>query len=126
MTLDRIIEHEVVLADGTIANVPVSSSTEEQEQEQEQPDYESLSWALRGAGPSFGIITAFTLRTYPMPLVTVHFDYWFPAAEAGPAADALMAYQEWLPWVPGELGLAFMYIRGEIDGTIEFKLTGEY
>lgn len=120
LTLDRIVSHEVVLADGTIANVPVSPPTKGQR----QSEYESLSWALRGAGPSFGIITSLTLRTYEMPPVTVQFDYRFTAVEAGPAADALMAYQEWIPWVPGELGLAFMYTSGEGKGTITYQLTG--
>jgi FAD/FMN-containing dehydrogenase len=44
---DRVIGHEVVLADGTIAH---ASATENND----------LFWALRGAAPSFGIITVST------------------------------------------------------------------
>ncbi|KIM28277.1 Glucooligosaccharide oxidase [Serendipita vermifera MAFF 305830] len=121
LTMDRIVSHEVVLSDGTISNVPVSSSSKEG-----QADLGPLSWALRGAGPSFGVITSYTLRTFPMPPVAVHFDYWFSPVGASLAADAMIAYQDWIPWVPGEIGLAFMFMTGEGDGTIQYKLTGQY
>lgn len=41
---DRVTEHEVVLADGAITRASDSTN-------------EGLFWALKGAGPSFGIIT---------------------------------------------------------------------
>ncbi|KAJ4286544.1 hypothetical protein N0V90_013244 [Kalmusia sp. IMI 367209] len=50
--LDNVYEYEVVLANGTI-----TTASEEQ-----NPD---LYFALRGGGNNFGIVTAFTIRTFP-------------------------------------------------------------
>ncbi|KAJ4298229.1 hypothetical protein N0V90_006128 [Kalmusia sp. IMI 367209] len=49
-----VLSANVVLANGT--SVHTSSTT--------HPD---LFWALRGAGHNFGVVTSFTMRTYPIP-----------------------------------------------------------
>ncbi|KAH7883348.1 hypothetical protein F5I97DRAFT_229261 [Phlebopus sp. FC_14] len=56
LSVDNLVEAEIVLADGriVIAN------------ENEYPD---LWWALRGAGPAFGIVTRYKARAYPVPVV---------------------------------------------------------
>ncbi|KAN0081650.1 hypothetical protein V8E55_009274 [Tylopilus felleus] len=56
LSIDNLVEAEVVLADGriVIAN------------EKEHPD---LWWALRGAGPAFGVVTRYKARAYPVPVV---------------------------------------------------------
>ncbi|KAG2135592.1 hypothetical protein BD769DRAFT_1440884 [Suillus cothurnatus] len=56
LSSDNLVEAEVVLADGQI--VLVSHN--------EHPD---LWWALRGAGPAFGIVTRYKARAYPVPVV---------------------------------------------------------
>ncbi|RDW67425.1 FAD-binding oxidoreductase [Aspergillus mulundensis] len=61
--LDNVFEYEIVLANGTIATVNQSSS----------PD---LYWALRGGGNNFGIVTAFTVRTFEQgPVSTTRTTY---------------------------------------------------
>jgi FAD/FMN-containing dehydrogenase len=52
LTIDCLVEVEVVLADGSI----VTAS------ETQNPD---LFWAIRGAGSSFGVVTSFTSRLFP-------------------------------------------------------------
>lgn len=52
LTIDVLLEVEVVLADGSVVT---ASDTE-------NPD---LFWALRGAGTSFGAVTRFTSRAFP-------------------------------------------------------------
>ncbi|KAG0708533.1 hypothetical protein DFH29DRAFT_890693 [Suillus ampliporus] len=56
LSTDNLVEAEVVLADGQIVMVS----------ENEHPD---LMWALRGAGPAFGVVTRYKARAYPVPVV---------------------------------------------------------
>ncbi|KAG2347347.1 hypothetical protein BDR05DRAFT_957968 [Suillus weaverae] len=56
LSSDNLVEAEVVLADGQI--IVVSHN--------EHPD---LWWALRGAGPAFGVVTRYKTRAYPVPVV---------------------------------------------------------
>ncbi|KAL1866869.1 hypothetical protein Daus18300_006572 [Diaporthe australafricana] len=67
MALDQIVGLDVVQADGSI----VYASNDE------NPD---LFFAMRGAGPSFGIATTLYLQTQPAPPVTTYFGYSFPGA----------------------------------------------
>lgn len=56
LSSDNLVEAEVVLADGQIILV----------NRNEHPD---LWWALRGAGPAFGVVTRYKARAYPVPVV---------------------------------------------------------
>ncbi|KAL4079098.1 hypothetical protein J3A83DRAFT_4356097 [Scleroderma citrinum] len=56
LSVDNLVEAEVVLADGSI----VFAS------EKNHPD---LWWALRGAGSAFGVVTLYKARAYPVPVV---------------------------------------------------------
>lgn len=60
LTLDNMVEAEVVLADGSLVT---ASDTEN----------EDLFWALRGAGSSFGIVTSFKFKTFAAPTDNVIF-----------------------------------------------------
>ncbi|KIJ35610.1 Glucooligosaccharide oxidase [Sphaerobolus stellatus SS14] len=62
LTLDHLVEVEVVLADGTVTKAS----------KDEKPD---LFFALRGAGASFGIVTSFLFETHPAPTVTTHYSF---------------------------------------------------
>lgn len=55
---DCLVMNQCVLANGTI----ISATADE---------YFDLFWALRGGGNSFAIVTAFHLKTYSLPVVTV-------------------------------------------------------
>ncbi|KAI6046272.1 hypothetical protein EDC04DRAFT_2887952 [Pisolithus marmoratus] len=56
LSVDNLVEAEVVLADGRIV---IAS-------EKEHPD---LWWALRGAGSAFGVVTRYKALAYPVPVV---------------------------------------------------------
>ncbi|KAF9562951.1 hypothetical protein CPC08DRAFT_749159 [Agrocybe pediades] len=56
LSIDNLVEVEMVLADGRIVIIS----------ENEYPD---LWWALRGAGPCFGIATRYKAKAYPVPVV---------------------------------------------------------
>ncbi|KAB8213385.1 FAD dependent oxidoreductase [Aspergillus novoparasiticus] len=49
---NSVVNYEIVLADGTIVNANATS-------------YEDLYFSLKGAGNNYGIVTAFTVQTYP-------------------------------------------------------------
>ncbi|SPO29747.1 uncharacterized protein UTRI_05569 [Ustilago trichophora] len=62
LSLDNIVEVEMVLADGRI----VTLNDESKNKSQEERD---LWWAARGAAPCFGIVTRLTAKAYPVPSV---------------------------------------------------------
>jgi FAD/FMN-containing dehydrogenase len=80
LTIDNLLEAEVVLADGRVVH---ASETEE-------PD---LFWALRGGGGNFGIATAFTFRLHPVRNVIAGPTAW-PVSST---ADVLKWYRDFLP-----------------------------
>ncbi|KAJ7750109.1 hypothetical protein DFH07DRAFT_828209 [Mycena maculata] len=56
LSIDSLVEVEMVLADGRIIIV----------NEKEHPD---LWWGLRGAGPALGVVTRYKARAFPVPVV---------------------------------------------------------
>ncbi len=80
LTIDNLLEAEVVLADGTIVRAA----------EDEHPE---LFWALRGGGGNFGIVTSFTFRLHPVGNVICGPTAW-PISAMG---DVLQWYREFMP-----------------------------
>ena len=80
LTIDNLIEAEVVLADGRVVRAS----------ESEHPD---LFWALRGGGGNFGVVTSFVFRLHPVTTVVCGPTAW-PAAAT---ADVLAWFREFLP-----------------------------
>lgn len=77
--LDQVLEVEVVTADGKIQRA----------NEKENSD---LFWALRGAGSSYGVITEFTVKTYPEPGNVVQYTYGF---SFGKQTEMAPVYSKW-------------------------------
>src|SRR5215472_6285208 len=87
LTCDNVIGVEIVTADGVVKECSADS----------EPD---LFWACRGGGGgSFGVVTAFTFRTYPAPDLVLFFLQW-PWSAAG---QVVSAWQRWAPSAPDEL-----------------------
>jgi FAD/FMN-containing dehydrogenase len=80
LTIDNLIEAEVVLADGTAVRASEDEHTD-------------LFWALRGGGGNFGIVTSFTFRLHPVRNVICGPTAW-PISAMG---DVLKWYREFLP-----------------------------
>lgn len=56
LTIDNLLEAEMVLADGSVVTVNDRQNTD-------------LFWAIRGGGGNFGIVTSFTFRAHPVKTV---------------------------------------------------------
>ncbi|CAG8493318.1 5215_t:CDS:2 [Acaulospora colombiana] len=107
LLLDRVVSAEVVLANGTTVTASQSSN----------PD---LLWALKGAGPSFGIVTSWTYATVPAPPTAVAYDIdlpYFLTPES--LASTFNKFQSFVRTAPKELAMSFSmgaYANGVILG----------
>ncbi|KAG9055592.1 hypothetical protein FS842_001785 [Serendipita sp. 407] len=115
LAMDRIVEMQVVLADGSI----VTASNNDDK-------HKDLFWAMRGAGPSFGVALSFKLLTFSAPPTNVFFLYEWDAVRTSDATNAFLEYQKWLPDVPAELSTGFMFCRGEKKGYVHVWFSGQY
>ena len=88
LTIDNLLEAEVVVADGRV----VTAS------EERHPD---LFRALRGGGGNFGGVTSFLFRAHQVSQVYGGPIFW----EATHARAVMRAYRDYLPNAPEELGI---------------------
>lgn len=86
LTIDNLLEADLVLADGT----PVRASADE------NPD---LFWAIRGGGGNFGVATSFQFALHPVSTVLAGPTFW-PLEQT---QEVMRAYREFLPNAPREL-----------------------
>jgi FAD/FMN-containing dehydrogenase len=92
LTIDNLLEAEVVLADGEVVRASADS----------HPD---LFWALRGGGGNFGVVTSFLFRLNEVGTVVAGPTFW--AVED--AEEILSAYREFIPSAPRELNGFFAF-----------------
>jgi FAD/FMN-containing dehydrogenase len=88
LTIDNLLEADVVLADGRF----VTAS---------ETGHSDLFWALRGGGGNFGVVTSFLFRAHPVSEVYGGPIFW----EATHARAVMRAYRDYLPDAPEELGI---------------------
>ncbi|UCD48723.1 MAG: FAD-binding oxidoreductase [Phycisphaerales bacterium] len=86
LTIDNLLEADVVLADGRLV---IASPKENQD----------LFWALRGGGGNFGIVTSFLFKAHPVH--TVHAGVTFWSLEQ--AGDVMRWYRDFMQQMPREL-----------------------
>jgi len=86
LTIDNLIEADVVLADGSLVTTHASQ-------------HEDLFWALRGGGGNFGVVTSFVYRAHPVSTVYAGPVFW----EVKHARQVMQWYREFLPQAPVEL-----------------------
>jgi FAD/FMN-containing dehydrogenase len=86
LTIDNLLEADVVLADGSFVRASESEN-------------EDLLWALRGGGGNFGIVTSLTYRLHPVHTVGVGITLW--PIEQTP--EVLRWYGEFLPQAEEDL-----------------------
>ena len=87
LTIDNLLEADVVLANGTFVT---ASKTQ-------NPD---LFWAIRGGGGNFGVVTSFLFQAHPVRMVYAGPVFW----EATNATAVMRAYRDFIVTAPEELG----------------------
>lgn len=93
LTIDNLMEADVVLADGTFVTASKEKNAD-------------LFWALRGGGGNFGVVTSFLFRLHPVGNVFAGPIAWDQAH----APTIMKRYRAFLPAAPEELG-AFVGLK---------------
>jgi FAD/FMN-containing dehydrogenase len=86
LTIDNLLEAEVVLADGRLVTAnPV--------------EHADLFWALRGGGGNFGVVTSFVFRAQPVHTVVAGPMLW----EMSTLRELMEWYRDFLPAAPEDV-----------------------
>jgi FAD/FMN-containing dehydrogenase len=93
LTIDNLLEVDVVLADGRL----VTANAHE---------HEDLFWAVRGGGGNFGVVTSFLFRLHALDTVTAGPTFW--ALED--AADVMRWYRDFIRAAPRDLNGFFAFL----------------
>lgn len=88
LTIDNLLEADVVLADGSFVVASKDSN----------PD---LFWALRGGGGNFGVVTSFVFQLHKVSTVFAGPIAW----DQNHARTIMQRYRDFLPNAPEELGI---------------------
>ncbi|KAA1476957.1 hypothetical protein DENSPDRAFT_563398 [Dentipellis sp. KUC8613] len=100
LSIDNLVEVEMVLADGSIVIA----------NEKEHPE---LWWGLRGAGPSLGVATRYKARAYPVPVVFAgNLIYRFHRATA---PSLIKHFRDCVKGAPRELYANVLLTAGPAD-----------
>ncbi|KAI0774904.1 hypothetical protein BD413DRAFT_472171 [Trametes elegans] len=100
LSIDNLVEVEMVLADGRIVVVNSESDPE-------------LWWAVRGAGPAFGIATRYKARAFPVPVVFAgNLVYRFHRATA---PSLIKHFRDCIKHAPRELYANVLLTAGPAD-----------
>ncbi|HEX7288207.1 MAG TPA: FAD-binding oxidoreductase [Candidatus Angelobacter sp.] len=93
LTIDNLLEAEMVLADGSQA---IASAQRNQD----------LYWAIRGGGGNFGVVTSFLFQGQP-----VHTDYAGPMLwEVEQAPEVMAWYREFITQAPVDINGFFAFL----------------
>jgi len=88
LTIDNLLEVDMVLADGSFATA-------------NKDKHADLFWAVRGGGGNFGVVTSFLFQAHPAKMVFAGPIFW----DAKEAKKVMGTYRDFIPRAPEELGL---------------------
>ena len=93
LSIDNLLEANVVLADGRLVKASA----------QENPD---LFWALRGGGGNFGIVSSFLFRTHPISTAYAGPMLW----ELSDTKTMMRWYRDFIKTAPDEMSGFFAFL----------------
>ena len=93
LTIDNLLEADVVLADGRFVTA-------------NEKQHADLYWALRGGGGNFGVVTSFLFRLHPIDTVVAGPTFW--ALEQ--AGEVMRWYRDFILAAPETLNGFFAYL----------------
>jgi FAD/FMN-containing dehydrogenase len=88
LTIDNLLEADVVLADGSVVTTSKKQHPE-------------LFWAIRGGGGNFGVVTSFLFQAHPVKMVFAGPIFW----DATHAKAVMCAYRDFLSTAPENVGM---------------------
>jgi hypothetical protein len=94
LTIDNLVEADVVLADGSF----VTANAQENE---------DLYWAMRGGGGNFGVVTSFTFKAHPVSTVYAGPMLW----HLDKAVEVMEWYREFITKAPEDLYGFFAFLN---------------
>ncbi|KAJ7456419.1 hypothetical protein B0H11DRAFT_2176103 [Mycena galericulata] len=114
LTLDTVKSATVVLADGSIVTASGTVNTD-------------LYWAIRGASPSFGVVTSVEVQTFAAPPSATVFQYGWGSVNISVASTAIAAFQTFVATnIPQQFGAELVFTAGSSSGEVTLGLTGGY
>ena len=108
LTIDNLLEADVVLADGSFVTASAKDN----------PD---LFWALRGGGGNFGVVTSFLFQAHPVKIVYAGPIFW----DAKYGKEIMAAYRDFLPDRPGGARHLRRPEDGALDGPVSARGLGQ-
>ncbi|KAJ7798422.1 glucooligosaccharide oxidase [Mycena leptocephala] len=106
LALDVVKSATVVLGNGTIVSASANVN----------PD---LYWAIRGASPSFGIVTSIEVQTFPAPPSAIVLEYIWNDLDISTAADSITSFQTFA-------ATNLLFTKGSSSGKVNLQLNGAW
>jgi FAD/FMN-containing dehydrogenase len=93
LTIDNVLEVDMVLADGSFITANADENSD-------------LYWAIRGGGGNFGVVVSFVFRAHPVSIVCAGPMLW----ELKDAAKMMKWYREFIVQAPEEINGFFAFL----------------
>ncbi|KAJ7148091.1 glucooligosaccharide oxidase [Mycena crocata] len=114
LTLDTVKSATVVLGNGTIVSASPNVNSD-------------LFWAIRGASPSFGIVTSIEVQTFKAPASATIFEYSWDSLDIPTAISALSTFQTFAATnLPSEFGAELVFGTGSSNKQVSVDWTGAW